>query len=101
MTDLRMFEPALDSFESMFKRLMAPMRFGPLASQEGNVNFETIDRPVTSRDYQCTPRCPMCCCFCNHSETAIMKIGIRGRMVRIAIGLVLLIAILLLAGNLR
>jgi len=27
MTNLRVFEPSIDSFETLFKRLMAPMRF--------------------------------------------------------------------------
>ena len=50
MTNLRVFEPALDSFESMFKRLMAPTRFEVDArSLEMRVDVSEKDTAYTVR----------------------------------------------------
>ena len=50
MSNLRVFEPAIDSFESMFKRLMAPMRFeGEARSLEMRVDVSEKDNAYTVR----------------------------------------------------
>lgn len=50
MTNLRVFEPALDSFESMFKRLMAPIRFeGETRALEMRVDVSEADNAYTVR----------------------------------------------------
>lgn len=50
MTNLRVFEPALDSVESMFKRLMAPMRFeGETRALEMRVDVREADNAYTVR----------------------------------------------------
>jgi len=50
MTNLRVFEPALDSFESMFKRLMVPTRFEVDArSLEMRVDVSEKDTAYTVR----------------------------------------------------
>lgn len=50
MTNLRVFEPALDSFESMFKRLMAPMRFeGESRALEMRVDVSEKENAYTVR----------------------------------------------------
>lgn len=50
MANLRVFEPALDSVESMFKRLMAPMRFeGESHTLEMRVDVSEKDDAYTVR----------------------------------------------------
>jgi HSP20 family protein len=50
MTNLRAFEPALDSLESMFTRLMSPMRFdGESRSLEMKVDVSEKDDAYTVR----------------------------------------------------
>ena len=50
MTNLRVFEPALDSFESMFKRLMSPMRFeGESRALEMKVDVSEKENAYTVR----------------------------------------------------
>lgn len=50
MANLRVFEPALDSFESMFKRLMTPMRFeGESRSLEMRVDVSEKENAYTVR----------------------------------------------------
>ena len=50
MSNLRVFEPALDSFESMFKRLMTPMRFESEArALEMRVDVSEKDNAYTVR----------------------------------------------------
>lgn len=50
MTHLRVFEPAFESFESLFKRLMAPMRFeGESRVLELRVDLSEKDKAYTVR----------------------------------------------------
>ena len=50
MANLRVFEPALDSFESMFKRLMTPLRFeGESHALEMRVDVSEKENAYTVR----------------------------------------------------